>query len=170
MVRTGLLSMLLMVSGAALAVPSAPPLLPQECQVTGSQSDIDFGELNKATTVTRKISMVVSCRYPERMRLRLDGGLPGSGFVLEEAGKVSLTLSNAQLDNRTVSLRQDLAPAGAGQPVLTAVPGMRFLPDGGRESGRLLTFDVTVTVERGAGVAAPRQRAEPRLPLTVTLD
>lgn len=170
MVRTGLLSMLLMVSGAALAVPPVQPLLPQECQVTGSQSDIDFGELNKATTVTRKISMAVSCRHPERMRLRLDGGLPGRGFVLEEAGKVSLTLSNARLDNRAVSLRQDLASPGAGQPALAAVPGMRFLPDGGRESGQLLTFDVTVTVERGAGVAAPRQRAEPRLPLTVTLD
>ena len=170
MVRKSFISMLLMVSGAALAVPPVQPLLPQECQVTGSQSDIDFGELNKATTVTRKISMAVSCRHPERMRLRLDGGLPGRGFVLEEAGKVSLALSNARLDNRAVSLRQDLASPGYGQPVLAVVPGMRFLPDSGQESGRLLTFDVTVTVERGAGVAAPRQRVEPRLPLTVTLD
>lgn len=170
MVRTSLLSMMLMVSGAALAVPPVQPLLPQECQVTGSQSDIDFGELNKATTVTRNISMAVSCRHPERMRLRLDGGLPGRGFVLDEAGKLSLTLSNARLDNRAVSLRQDLASPGTGLPVLAAVSGMRVVPDGGRESGRLLTFNVTVTLDRGVGMAAPRQRAEPRLPLTVTLD
>ncbi|HIF6298119.1 TPA: hypothetical protein ACX3LH_000355 [Klebsiella michiganensis] len=170
MVRTGLLSMVLMVSGAALAVPPAPPLLPQECQVTGSQSGIDFGELNKATTLTRKISMTVSCRHPERMKLRLDGGLPGRGFTLEQAGKLGLSLNNARLDNRAVSLRQDLTSPGTGLSVLAVVPGMRVVPDGGRESGRLLTFDLTVTVERKAGMAAPRQRLAPQLPLTVTLE
>lgn len=170
MIRTGLLSMVLMVSGTVLAVPPLQPQLPQECQVTGSRSDIDFGELNKATTLTRKISMAVSCRHPERMRVRLDGGLPGRGFTLEQAGKLSLSLSNARLDNRAVSLRQDLTSPGHGQPVLAAFPGMRVVPDDGQESGRLLTFDLTFTVERGPGMAAPRQRTEPQLPLTVTLD
>lgn len=170
MIRTGVISMLLMVSGTVLAVPPLQPQLPQECQVTGSRSDIDFGELNKATTLTRKISMTVSCRHPERMRVRLDGGLPGRGFTLEQAGKLSLSLSNARLDNRAVSLRQDLTSPGYGQPVLAVVPGMRVVPDGGQESGRLLTFDLTFTIERGPGMAAPRQRTEPQLPLTVTLD
>lgn len=163
----------LLLAGLAHAAPELPQQLPQDCQVTGSQSHVDFGELNRPSRskmLPRQISMVVSCRYSQHMLIRIDGENEKGDFSWEDGGHLRITLSNARLDNRSVSLRPDAVASGQHPLVLKAAPGMRFLPDGEQTSGRLLTFDVTVEPELDEFRLFSRERLLPSTTLVVAIE
>ena len=163
---------LIVISGVANATPDIATRLPQDCQVAGTQNVIDLGELNRPRNEKlspRKMSVSVSCRYPVPMLLSISGEQAGNDFRLADGGRLNVTLDNARLDNRAVSLRSESSPAGRNARWLKATPGMRFLPDGDRNAGRLLTFDLTVQPLMEYGQAS-REKQTPSARIVLTLE
>lgn len=146
------------------------PVIPQECHVTGTQSELDFGEVNIAASLERKMRVTVTCRYPQRMLMRIDAQRAGNQFRWEGAGQLDVSFTNAQLDGRDISLRSEHEPEGRLAVRLKASPGMRFLPAGQQQSGTMLSFDVDVRIEKDPYASAPRVRMNPLSAITISLD
>ncbi|WP_442799665.1 DUF1120 domain-containing protein [Pseudomonas sp. HN11] len=109
-----------------------------ECQLNLSQTQLDFGLMNRATAVIpaaerllgeRRISLTLNCPHPTDLSLFYRG--PGAGperFRFTEHGTYSLRVNDAVLDGQAVELGQI---AGQGQAPSTSGAQLLWRPDHG---------------------------------------
>lgn len=149
-----------------VSIADAAPLetapQPQDCQVMGSQSRIDFGTHNRAnlaintrgklTLGQRSLRINVVCRFPQKMVLSIAGALDGQQFGWGNDAEVRIAVQDAELDNKPIRLsrlQRDGHTAVDAAPILTLFPGDYFTPlaEIGEITGKQLMFTLTAEPE-----------------------
>jgi hypothetical protein len=153
---------LMMCSHVAGAAPQTPAPQPQNCQVMGSQNNLDFGTQSRAglainnrgklTPGQRAVRINVMCRFPRKMVLNVVGNATGQQFGWGDGAKVRIEIQDAELDNKPTLLSrlQSNGQVLAGSaPMLTLSPGDYFTPsaEAGQITGKQLTFTLTAEPE-----------------------
>jgi hypothetical protein len=118
----------------------------QECHITLSQSNVDFGQVRRPGSNdpasaqplfplgNRVVSLNASCPTPAKLLIQLQGAGQGEQFRFAQRGQLSVTLSNASLDGRSVDLAkvQSIgAPPSTSGASIEAMPGERVIPVSG---------------------------------------
>lgn len=160
---------------AAVMSLCSGPLLAQPCEVLLSQSEIDYGQLNRTTLkavpghfslAPRTFYLTVQCPQAQALQLAYRGVADGAaGFRFGEQGQYQLWLGDAQLDGTAVSLGQ---VQGAGLGVMAVASEMALQPEhalapviGGQPArGRRLTARVELRVTGPASAALSHKASE----------
>ncbi|MDI3270811.1 hypothetical protein [Pseudomonas sp. AL03] len=118
----------------------------QECHITLSDSSVDFGRVmqpgsNDPASANamhalgnRIVSLNASCPQAAKLLIQLRGAGQGEQFRFAQQGQVSVILSNASLDGRSVNLAkvQSIgAPPSTSGSSIEAMPGDRVIPVSG---------------------------------------
>jgi hypothetical protein len=117
-------------------IASAGQALAQDCELSLSRSDIDYGLLNRTTLKAvagvvnlpvRSVQLSVQCPTEQAMRLSYQALASGiGGYRFGEQGDYQLWLGDAQLDDRAVQLGQ---VSGAGLGISASAREMPLLPE-----------------------------------------
>lgn len=149
------------------------PALAQECQIDLSEAQIDYGRVippgsnNRINAGSvhelgnRLISLTARCPKASKLVLRLQGTTVGSQFKFAEKGLMSITLSNALLDGRSVDLAQVKsagATAGSYSPSVVVVPGEVIIPVSGGLPALGAVLSVQVEIRPQVPVSELRTR------------
>ncbi|KRP62253.1 DUF1120 domain-containing protein [Pseudomonas trivialis] len=150
-------------------LPGANAWGADECQLSLSETFVDFGQMNRAVALTpgaerllgeRRLSLTLNCPNPGNMRLFYRA--PGAGlerFAFTARGSYGLQVSDALLDGQAVDLG---LLAGSGQSPVSTATRLRWRPEHGivpmhagvAVSGR--SFSVQIQVSAWASEDASR--------------
>lgn len=167
------------VSGAARApMTVAPPA--ERCQLMISESDIDYGSITRYRLESggnaaelslgkRRMMLNVTCSSASLLGMVFRGPSSGADYVFGKSGKVTMQLSEAQVDGRPVQVGN--AGAAGTMPVSPAatarfMPGQVIVPviDGKPAQGT--RFSAAVEVEP----VVPRGSSQVTSPTTLELN
>lgn len=147
-------------TGVASALLAGAPALAQDCQVSLSQPNIDFGGIlmpgnrdhapnGQHALDSRVAQLDASCSNPAQLVLTVRGSVQGQQFRFAERGQVSVQLGGALLDGQRVDLAVLNATDGSAEvprETLAVSPGARVVPmrNGQPTSGAVLSMRVEV--------------------------
>ncbi|MCU6359041.1 hypothetical protein [Enterobacter quasiroggenkampii] len=158
--RRILAGMLLFWIGTGHSTPLPPE--PQDCQITGTQSRVDFGTQSRAgltansrgrlTPGQRNIHISVICRFPQSLLLSIAGTIHGQRFGWGDRADLRIQVRDAKLDNKSVLLSRiqgDSRIVSDGAQTLYLNPGDFFTPVSvsGQTAGKQLSFILTAEPE-----------------------
>ncbi len=118
----------------------------QECQITLSESNLDFGRVTQPgsndpsssnamhSLGNRAVSLTAICPQPAKLLIHLRGSAQGEQFRFAQHGQLGVTLSNASLDGRPVDLAKVQSigsPPEISRSSIEAMPGDRVIPVSG---------------------------------------
>ena len=126
---------------AVLITPSA---WAENCRLSLSQAQIDYGAIRQEALMTRSLHLNVLCAEPSAMALRFVGvAADGQGFQFGRPGRFRLTLKHARLDGQAVEWKAGESLGGQLLPGQTLQAQLAGMP----AAGRRLTAQVDIDTD-----------------------